>query len=309
MRSIGRILLLAVPFAASAFSQNCTLSASPQNVAALASGGTSSVTVTLSNPTCYWWVSGGSASGWITQTSPSNGVYGSGTINFTAAPNSGSGRTASLNLVLFGNPAIEFQIQIMQSGMSSPQPFVDVTPSSTYFDYANMIRTAGVTKGCQLAPVSLFCPDMNLTRGQAAASVIRAITVEPFIYSRTPYFDDVPASHPFFAYVQKMKDLGITNGCSSAPALFCPNASITRLQMATFLMRGRFGSNAVLNPSAVQYFTDVPPISPGYPFIQKMKDYGITAGCSTTQFCPDAAVTRGMMAVFMTRLYLTQFLL
>lgn len=309
MRSLGRILLLALPFAASAFSQNCTLSATPQNMTAPSSGGTLSVAVTLSNPACYWWVSGTSGSTWITQSWPVTGVFGSGTVSLTVAANPGSGRNASLNLVLFGNPAIVYEVQIIQAGASSPQPFLDVSPSSTYFDYANIIRTAGVTKGCALTPVALFCPDATLTRGQAAASIIRALYTEPFIYTRVPYFDDVPATHPFFAYVQKMKDLGITNGCSATPALFCPDAGTTRLQMATFLIRGKFGSSAVLNQSTVQYFSDVPPSSTGYPFIQKMKDYGITNGCSTTQFCPDATVTRGMMAVFMTRLYLTPFLL
>ena len=309
MRFLGRMLILAVPFAASAFSQTCTLSPSPQNLVAPASGGALNVTVTLSNPACFWWVLGGSGSPWITQSWPVTGVFGNGMVNLTAAANPGSGRNASLNLVLFGNSPTIYQIQIIQPGATSPQPFLDVSPSSTYFDYTNIIRTAGVTKGCALTPVTLFCPDAGLSRGQAAASIIRALYTEPFIFTRTPYFDDVPATHPFFSYVQKMKDLGITNGCSATPALYCPDTTITRLQMATFLIRGKFGSSAVLNPSPVQYFTDVPPSSPGYLFIQKMKDYGITNGCSTTQYCPDDAVTRGMMAVFMTRLYLTPFLL
>lgn len=54
----------------------------------------------------------------------------------------------------------------------------------------------------------------------------------------TPYFDDVPESHPFFAQIQRMKERGITNGCSANPPRFCPDETVTRGQLAAFLIRG-----------------------------------------------------------------------
>ncbi|MBS1830879.1 MAG: hypothetical protein JST93_36635 [Acidobacteria bacterium] len=57
-----------------------------------------------------------------------------------------------------------------------------------------------------------------------------------FTYTTTPYFTDVPTSHLFFAYIQKMKDLGITSGCTATT--YCPGDSISNVQIATFTVRG-----------------------------------------------------------------------
>lgn len=51
--------------------------------------------------------------------------------------------------------------------------------------------------------------------------------------------------------------------------------------MAIFLMRGKFGSAE-------------------FPFIQKMKDFGINSGCTATQYGPGSPVSRGQAAVFLT---------
>ena len=59
-----------------------------------------------------------------------------------------------------------------------------------------------------------------------------------------------PQNHPYFKYVQKLRELAITSGCSASPALYCPDADVSTLQMAIFLIRGKFGNT--LN----RYFTD-----------------------------------------------------
>jgi hypothetical protein len=48
-------------------------------------------------------------------------------------------------------------------------------------------------------------------------------------------FGDVPTSHPFFRFIEALKASGITGGCNANPPLFCPDAPLTRGQMATFL--------------------------------------------------------------------------
>lgn len=52
-----------------------------------------------------------------------------------------------------------------------------------------------------------------------------------------PYFSDVPATHPFFAQIQRVKEMGITNGCAVDPLRFCPDDPVNRGQMAAFLVR------------------------------------------------------------------------
>jgi hypothetical protein len=45
--------------------------------------------------------------------------------------------------------------------------------------------------------------------------------------------NDVPASHPFFRFVEALAAAGITGGCS--PGAYCPDEPVTRGQMAVFL--------------------------------------------------------------------------
>lgn len=51
----------------------------------------------------------------------------------------------------------------------------------------------------------------------------------------TATFTDVPTGHPFFNEVTQLAKSGITNGCGGGN--FCPDAAVTRGQMAAFLWR------------------------------------------------------------------------
>ena len=48
-------------------------------------------------------------------------------------------------------------------------------------------------------------------------------------------------------------------------------------------------------------FTDVPTSSGQFQFVEALVGAGITAGCGGGSFCPDSPVTRGQMAVFLSR--------
>jgi hypothetical protein len=52
---------------------------------------------------------------------------------------------------------------------------------------------------------------------------------------------------------------------------------------------------------SVASFTDVPVGHPFFQVIEALKAAGITAGCTATEFCPDAPVTRAAMAAFLAR--------
>jgi hypothetical protein len=51
----------------------------------------------------------------------------------------------------------------------------------------------------------------------------------------TPTFGDVPASDPGFQYIEALAASGITGGCGGGN--FCPDATLTRRQMAVFLAK------------------------------------------------------------------------
>jgi hypothetical protein len=113
-------------------------------------------------------------------------------------------------------------------------------------------------------------------------------------------FDDVPKTSSQWAYVEALVRQGITSGCSRTPPLYCPYASVTRAQMAVFMIRA-MGETQYNKPPPT--FTDVPASHSAYGYIERMYALGITGGCSTSpmRYCPDSPVTRSQMAVFLCR--------
>lgn len=251
-------------------------------------GGTGNVAVTA-DAACSYPAS--STAGWITITGGGLGS-GSRSVSYAVGANTAaSPRTAALRIA--GQV-----IQIAQKGSGAPQAFDDVGLNHPYSDYVVLMKNNGVTSGCSNTPPR-YCPDAAVTRGQMAVFITRSIYLaDDFQYQRdAPFFEDVPASHPYFKYVQKMKELGITSGCSAAR--YCPDAPVTRGQMAVFITRSLL-SDSFAYPQT-PYFADVGAVHPYLKYIQKMKELGITSGCSAVEYCPDAAVTRGQMAVFIIR--------
>lgn len=179
--------------------------------------------------------------------------------------------------------------------------YSDVPSASPFFDAVNVLGLWGITGGCG---AGIFCPGNQTTRGQMAAFVVRSIYGEQFTPPSTPYFTDVPATHPQFAYIQKLRELGITQGCTAVK--FCPDDTVTRVQAAVFVIRAKFGPLFGDNfsfPSAA-YFSDVAAADPRFPFVQKLRELGVTQGCASGRFCPEDPVTREQMAVFLVRAFL-----
>jgi len=51
-------------------------------------------------------------------------------------------------------------------------------------------------------------------------------------------FNDVPTNHPFFQFIEALAASGISAGCQASPPMYCPDAPLTRKQMAAFLSKG-----------------------------------------------------------------------
>jgi hypothetical protein len=54
-------------------------------------------------------------------------------------------------------------------------------------------------------------------------------------------------------------------------------------------------------PPGTATFNDVPTNHPQFQFIEALAESGITVGCGGGNFCPDNALTRGQMAVFLSK--------
>ena len=73
-------------------------------------------------------------------------------------------------------------------------------------------------------------------------------------------FLDVPSSHQFYFHVIKLVANGITAGCAT-PGSYCPLASVTRAQMAVFLLKSKHGQ-CFVPPACTGVFPDVPCSNP-----------------------------------------------
>ena len=107
-------------------------------------------------------------------------------------------------------------------------------------------------------------------------------------------FDDVTENHPFAGEILALDELAITKGCTLSQ--FCPEKKVTRGEMAAFLVRAL---NLPQIENSDPYVDD-----DGHVFeseITTLSAYGITKGCTLSQFCPEKEVTRGEMAAFLVR--------
>ena len=109
-------------------------------------------------------------------------------------------------------------------------------------------------------------------------------------------FGDVDPLSVFRADIEWLRNSGITSGCNPpANDKFCPDATVTRGQMAAFLAR------ALQLPDVDgDSFAD-DDTSPFEADIEKLAAAGITTGCGADSFCPNEPVTRGQMAAFLAR--------
>ena len=148
------------------------------------------------------------------------------------------------------------------------------------------IANEGISAGC--GP-ELFCPRNVVTREQMASFLARALNLPA---ATQDYFtDDNASAHE--GDINRIARAGISAGCG--PGRFCPSASVTREQMASFLAR------ALNLPAATQdYFTD-DNASAHEGDINRMARAGITSGCGATTFCPRSVVVREQMAAFLHR--------
>ncbi|MDJ0791703.1 MAG: S8 family serine peptidase [Acidimicrobiia bacterium] len=111
--------------------------------------------------------------------------------------------------------------------------FVDTRASIFRLDIAWM-SARGITLGCNPPANDRFCPDGNLTRGQLAAFLARALDLPP---STTDHFTDDDDSI-FEDDINRLADAGITRGCNPpANDRFCPEDRVNRGQLSAMLRR------------------------------------------------------------------------
>ncbi|HEY0069958.1 MAG TPA: NPCBM/NEW2 domain-containing protein [Chloroflexia bacterium] len=103
-------------------------------------------------------------------------------------------------------------------------------------------------------------------------------------------FPDVQAGSTFYSFVQCLACRGVLGGFEDGT--FRPDAGITRGQLSK-LVSNAAGYNESVSG---QTFSDVPPDSPFYLYIERIAGRGIVGGYADGTFLPGGAATRGQIA-------------
>jgi hypothetical protein len=198
--------------------------------------------------------------------------------------------------------------------------FDDVGCYSPVFSYVEAMLRQSITGGCSSAP-PLYCPSDPVTRAQMAVFLCRAAGKGP-LNRETPTFCDVPKTHPYYGWMERLADRDSWNGnpptigCVALPCKrFCPSSAVLRDEMAAFLVRA---TGKAPMPSCSGIFADVSPGSWACPYIERVADpaswpgqVAVTSGCGCPSsappgarcYCPKSNVTRGQMAIFLVRAF------
>ena len=181
------------------------------------------------------------------------------------------------------------------------ESFPDVPTDNQFYRFIETLFHNGVTGGC----VGGYCPGDPVTRAQMAVFLLKAKSGSAHVPPPCTgtVFTDVPCTgSPFDSWIEELASLQITGGCGNGN--YCPNNTVTRQQMAVFLLKALEGSGYI-PPACTGVFDDVACPSQFADWIEELADRAITGGCSVTPalYCPTNPNNRGQMAVFLVKTF------
>ncbi len=175
-----------------------------------------------------------------------------------------------------------------------PDGFVDIS-DTIHRDDIQYLADRGIAVACD-AGEDRFCPNDRMRREDIATFLARALDLPPV---ETDFFTD-DDGRPFEDDINKIAALGITKGCNPpANDQFCPDNTVTRGQIAAFLVRAWH----LTDPGPGDWFID-DNRSVFEGDIDRLATVGMTKGCNpptNDRYCPDRNVTRAETASFLAR--------
>jgi hypothetical protein len=120
--------------------------------------------------------------------------------------------------------------------VGSSTGFSDVPTSHWAAAWIKQLAAEGITGGC--GDGTTYCPAANVTRAQMAVFLLKAkygsAYIPPALVDGTG-FGDVATDYWAATWIKQLAAEGITGGCGGGN--YCPEATVTREQMAIFLVR------------------------------------------------------------------------
>ena len=158
------------------------------------------------------------------------------------------------------------------------------------------LESRGIFVGTECGE-SLFCPDEPALRKTIAVWLVRALEDDNPQLLEASRFDDVDAKGFWAKYIERLAELGITNGCGKGR--FCPEGQISRAHLAVFLTR----AYDLLEVAAGPGFADVDQDAWYLSAVHAVSAAGLIDRCQseTESFCPGEPVTRVELAVAIAR--------
>ena len=177
--------------------------------------------------------------------------------------------------------------------------FADTPPSNPFYDFVETIGRNAISGGCGGGN---YCPAAGVTRAQMAVFLLKSKHGNAYAPPAPTgtVFSDVPANGFAAGWIEELAAEGITSGCGGGK--YCPDAIVTRAQMAVFLLRAEHDAGYA-PPPATGIFGDLLITDPFTPWIEQLSIEGVTAGCGGGNYCPNNPDTRGQMAVFLVRTF------
>ena len=185
-----------------------------------------------------------------------------------------------------------------QSGTPESMPFTDVKPSDWYYSAVRYARANNFFNGIT---ATTFGANGTLTRGMFVTVLGRMAGVNTADYPGDSGFGDVKNSSYCAPYVQWAAKYGITSGAGNG--LFLPDATVTRQQMAAFLVRyfDAFQVNYDTGENITTLPDDLDKVAPyARDAVTKLWKQGLLNG-NGVSFDPEGNATRAQTAVICMR--------
>ena len=216
-------------------------------------------------------------------------------LNPTQATSVNFDITFSEEVVGVGTGVGPSDFSLSTTGTLSGVNIVDISGSGTNY-------TVTVSTGSGAGTLRLDIPNTANITDFALNSLSGLPYTSGSAYSvRTQSFADVPLPYWAWQFIERLYAAGITGGCATPPLQYCPSNTVTRDQMAVFLLRAKRGAGYTPPPATGTRFADVPAGHWAAAWIEQLANEGITGGCGGSNYCPASPVNRDQMAVFLLR--------
>jgi hypothetical protein len=186
--------------------------------------------------------------------------------------------------------------------VNCPLPFTDVDEFNPFYQYIQCLYCRGIISGYS---DNTFRWTNDVTRGQVSKIIANSAGLNATVTGQT--FTDVPASNPFYVYIERLAATGAISGydtaanCPTGTPCFRWELPVTRGQLAK-IDANAAGYNET--PSG-QTFRDVPAANPFYVFIERLSLHGVINGytcggpgepCPGLYYRPFNNITRGQVS-------------